>query len=235
MLCDICQVSYAGCICREYVELGARYTALSASSEVKLKEGQIAVQKAREELAAAQEQHEKAVADACAAREASLATARAERNSALNELKAKHAAESSGVEVQTALATVFGDYFSQLCECLVLVGEMQVESCAFGASSCLSFWVLLMWSVTCGENSPSMAYETVQNELRKRLEHAESRHAEALAEKEQLLLSAQAEAVSSTAAAQEKVSTELQKHNTEIARLEKEAEKRITGTLSHSP
>lgn len=79
--------------------LEERYAALSTSSEADIKAAQSAVNKAQEELAVIHEEHKNVVVDAAAAREASVATARTERNGALKELKDKHAAEKARVKV----------------------------------------------------------------------------------------------------------------------------------------
>lgn len=87
------------CACRELAALEARFDALSASSEADVKAAQSAASHAQEELAAMHEAHEKMVADSAAAREASAATARSERNAALKEIKDKHAAEKKQIQV----------------------------------------------------------------------------------------------------------------------------------------
>jgi Skp family chaperone for outer membrane proteins len=96
--------------CREIVRLEERCATLATASEAELKEAQAALAKAQEELAAMLEKHEKTMTDAAAAREASVATVRAERNSALKELKQQHAAKIAQAEVLSLLISPIFTY-----------------------------------------------------------------------------------------------------------------------------
>lgn len=111
------------CHRREVVRLEERYSTLLAASEAALKEAQTASLKAQEELAAAHEQHEKVLSDAAAAREASVATVRTERNSALKELREQHASELARAKVCASIDVLFGTLSTprilcRWCHCL---------------------------------------------------------------------------------------------------------------------
>jgi hypothetical protein len=92
--------------CREIARLEECRATLAAASEAELQEAQAALTKAQEELTAMLEKHEKTMADAAAAREASVATVRAERNSALKELKQQHTAKMARAEVLSLLISL---------------------------------------------------------------------------------------------------------------------------------